>query len=256
MMGARPRRIIDYFFGGLFFMGLSTTLNASAREPGSSNLAKRLRKDGLLPGILYGQGGESIPITLPYAVLRKALLTDEGNRSLFTLDVGDKGSFPILVKDYQIHPVTRKMLHVDFLKIDTEKMVSVKVPLALKGKALGVEKGGQLQQSEREITVKGLPADIPAMIEADVTPLNLGQTLHLSQVKLPENLTLVKTVDLPVAVVGIPKGLKAEDVVEAQAAPAPAGKAAPPAKAAAAPAAKAAAKPAGKSGGGKSDKKK
>jgi large subunit ribosomal protein L25 len=232
-------------------MGLSTTLNAEPRKPGSSNAAKRLRREGQLPAVLYGQGGDSISITMSYANVKKALLTDEGNRSLFTLDVKDEGSFPILVKDYQIHPVTRKMLHADFLKIDPQKKVSVKVPLALKGKALGVEKGGQLQQSEREITVRGLPADIPALIEADVTPLNLGQTLHLSQVELPETLALVKTVDLPVAVIGIPKGLKAEEAAEGApvaGAPAAAAKAATAAKAAPAKAAPAK--------GGKSDKKK
>jgi large subunit ribosomal protein L25 len=236
-------------------MGLSTILEAKPRVPGTTNLAKRLRADGLVPGILYGKGTESLPVALSYAVLKKALLTDEGNRSLFTLDVEGKGVFQVLVKDLQTHPVSRKMLHADFLKVEPDGKIEVKVPLVLAGKAAGVEKGGQLQQSEREITVLGLPGDIPPSIEADVTPLNLGQTMHLSQIVLPPTLSLVKTVDLPVAVIAVPKGLKTEETAEAAVAPAAPAKGAP-AKAAAAPAKAAAAAPAAKSGGKKGDKKK
>jgi large subunit ribosomal protein L25 len=110
--------------------------------------------------------------------------------------------------------------------------------LVLFGKAQGVEKGGQLQQVEREITVKGLPADIPSEVKADVTELALGQTMHLTQIPLPETLTLVKTADLPVALVGIPKGLKSEAEAAVPGEPAAAAAAAP-AAAKAAPAAKA-----------------
>jgi large subunit ribosomal protein L25 len=206
-------------------MGLSTTLTAKVRKAGSSNEARRIRKDGNLPAVFYGETSEPKSLILSYKEVRNAFLNDPGNRSLFTLTIEGDGSYPILVKDFQISPVTRKLLHVDFLRIDPAKKVTVKVPLTLKGKAQGVEKGGQLQQSEREIPVKGLPADIPPVIEADVTPLNLGQTMHMSQVALPETLTLVKTVDLPVALVSIPKGLKTEEAAEA-----PEAQAAAPAK--------------------------
>ncbi|MDR1313151.1 MAG: 50S ribosomal protein L25 [Deltaproteobacteria bacterium] len=216
-------------------MGLSTTLSAAAREAGSSNLAKRMRVEGRLPAVCYGDGTEPRSIDLSYNEVKKAFLGDSGNRSLFTLEVDGVGAFPALVKDMQIHPVSRKLLHVDFLKIDPAKKVTVKVPLTLTGKAAGVERGGQILQSEREITVSGLPADIPPSIVADVSPLNLGQTMHLSQVELPDTLTLVKTVDLPVAVVNIPKGLKAEaeaaQAAESEAATAAAAAKAAPAKA-------------------------
>jgi large subunit ribosomal protein L25 len=216
-------------------MGLSTTISAKPRKVGSSNQARRLRAGGTLPAVFYGEGTEPTPIELSYAIVKKAFMSDPGNRSLFTLSIEGKGEYPTLVKEYQIHPVTRRLLHVDFVNVNLEKPVTVSVPLALYGKAAGVEKGGQLQQVEREITVKGLPGDIPSEITADVSALNLGQTMHLTQIPLPENLTLVKTADLPVALVGVPKGSKAE--MEAAAAAA-----APAAEAAAAPAAKAPAK--------------
>ncbi|MDR1165473.1 MAG: 50S ribosomal protein L25 [Deltaproteobacteria bacterium] len=202
-------------------MGLDTVINARPRQAGGSNEARRLRLSGALPAVFYGKGSETLSLELRYADFKKAFLNDSGNRSLFSLSVEGEGTFPILVKDYQTHPVTRKMLHVDFLKIDPQSPIEVKVPVILVGKAVGVERGGQILQSEREIVVRGLPADIPAQIEADVSALNLGQTMHISQIKLPETLTLAQTVDLPLAVVAIPKGAKADAESEAAAAAAP-----------------------------------
>jgi large subunit ribosomal protein L25 len=215
-------------------MGLSTTLKATPRQPGSSNQARRLRRGDRLPAVCYGQGSEAQAIEFGYAEVKKAFLGDAGNRSLFTIAVEGGEPFPALVKDLQIHPVSRRMLHVDFLRISLDRKVTIKVNLTLSGKAAGVERGGQILQSEREITVSGLPADIPSSIDADVSQLNLGQTMHLSQVALPDTLTLVKTVDLPVAVVNVPKGLKAEaDAAAAAAADAAKAAAPAPAKAAA-----------------------
>jgi large subunit ribosomal protein L25 len=151
-----------------------------------------------------------LSLSVEYAEFKAAFLGAEGNRFLYTLaPEGQEPSMAIL-KDYQVDPVSRKVLHADFQKIDPQKRVTVQVSLTLVGKAAGVERGGQLQLGQREITVSGLPSDIPSVIEADVSALGLGQTMHLSQVKLPKTLTLVKTADLPVAMVAVPKGLKAE----------------------------------------------
>ncbi|MDR2387847.1 MAG: 50S ribosomal protein L25 [Deltaproteobacteria bacterium] len=192
-------------------MGLNDTLSAEVREVNSSNHANRLRKNGSLPIIYYGHGlEESLSLTVNYAEFKTAFLATEGNRFLYTLALEGQEPAPALLKDYQVDPVSRKVIHADFQKIDPQKPITVPVPVTLVGKAAGVERGGQMQLGQREITVSGLPADIPAFIEADVTALGLGQTMHLSQVKLPESLTLVKTADLPVAMVAVPKGLKAE----------------------------------------------
>ncbi|MDR2442140.1 MAG: 50S ribosomal protein L25 [Deltaproteobacteria bacterium] len=197
-------------------MGLDTTLTAKTREARSGNYANRLRTQGLLPIVFYGADlPEAQSLSLDYAQFKTAFLTSTGNRFLYSLAVEDQAPTWVLLKDYQIDPVSRRMLHADFMKVDASKPVSVKVPVTLTGRAQGVEKGGQLQQSEREVTITGLPGSIPDHLEADVSHLGLGQTMHLSDIKLPEGLRLAKTVDLPLAVVVIPKGLKAE--VEAQA---------------------------------------
>ncbi|MDR1309162.1 MAG: 50S ribosomal protein L25 [Deltaproteobacteria bacterium] len=192
-------------------MGLNNTLTARPREVRSSNHAKRLRREGLLPIVFYGHGlSGSQSLALDYAEFKLAFQATEGNRFLYTLAVEGQEPCPALLRDFQVDPVSRRVLHADFQKIDPQKPVTVQVPLALTGKAAGVERGGQMQQGEREITVSGLPSLIPAAIEADVTTLGLGQTMHLSQVRLPADLTLVRTADLPVAAVAVPKGLKAE----------------------------------------------
>ncbi|MDR0620798.1 MAG: 50S ribosomal protein L25 [Deltaproteobacteria bacterium] len=192
-------------------MGLNDTLIAKPRLAKSSNHATRLRNGGQLPIVFYGQGLENAKsLAVDYAAFKTAFLGTEGNRFLYTLSLEDQEPSPALLKDYQVDPVSRKVIHADFQKIDPAKPVTVQVPVTLVGKAAGVERGGQLQLGQREITVSGLPSEIPATIEADVTPLGLGQTMHISQIKLPGNLTLVRTADLPVAMVAVPKGLKAE----------------------------------------------
>jgi large subunit ribosomal protein L25 len=170
---------------------------------------------------------EAQPLSLDYANFKAAYQLAEGSNHLFTLDVENQGSFWVQLKELHVHPVTRKLLHADFVKISADKPITIKVPLVLSGKALGVEKGGQLQQGERAVVVTGLPASIPGEISVDVASLGLGQTLHVSQVVLPEGLKLAKSVDLPVATVTIPKGMKAEVEAAAAAAAGPSDKKAP-----------------------------
>jgi large subunit ribosomal protein L25 len=196
-------------------MGLNTTLAAKPREAHSSNHAGRLRAQGLLPIVFYGGDLPAAQsLSLDYAEFKSAFLSSQGNRFLYSLAVPGGETAWVQLKEYQVDPVSRKLIHADFVKISPDKPVSVKVPVVLTGKAQGVERGGQLQQGEREVALTGLPGSIPDHLEADVTSLGLGQTLHLSEVPLPEGLTLARKVDLPLALVAVPKGLKAE--VEAQ----------------------------------------
>lgn len=192
-------------------MGLSTVLKAKTREVKSSNYAGRLRADGFLPAIFYGPGIDAaLSLCLDYKEFKTAMLTSEGNRSLYTLDIEGHGSQTVLLKDYQVDPMSRKVIHADFYKVDPAKPVTVKVPVVLSGKPAGVEKGGQLQPGAREVKLVTLPGEAPAELVVDVSALHLGQSLHLSQVQVPGNLKLSYTADLSVATVVVPKGLKSE----------------------------------------------
>lgn len=192
-------------------MGLSTVLKAKAREVRSSNYAGRLRAEGFLPAIFYGPGVDAAQsLSLDYKEFKTAMMTSEGNRAIYTLEIDGQGPQAALLKDYQIDPLSRKVIHADFYKIDPAQPVTVKVPLVMSGKPAGVEKGGQLQPGAREVRVVTLPGDAPASLLVDVAALGLGQSLHLSQIPVPSNIKLSYSVDLPVATVVIPKGLKAE----------------------------------------------
>ncbi len=206
-------------------MGLSTVLKAKARQVKSSNYAGRLRAEGLLPAVFYGPGLEAAQsLCLDYKEFKTAMTTSEGNRSLYTLDIEGQGAQAALLKDYQVDPLSRKVIHADFYKVDPAQPVTVKVPLVVSGKPVGVEKGGQLQLGAREIAVSALPGQAPSEVTVDVSGLALGQSLHFSQVVPPEGVKLAYATDLSVATVVIPKGLKTDEGAEDAAAPAPAKK--------------------------------
>lgn len=192
-------------------MSLSTVLKAKKREVKSSNYASRLRAEGALPAVFYGPGLEAAQsLALDYKEFKTAFTTSEGNRSLYTLDIEGQGSVPALLKDFQVDPLSRKVIHADFYKLDPAKPVTVKVPVILTGKPAGVEKGGQLQTGAREVNITTLPDKAPSEVVVDVSSLGLGHSLHLSQVSVPEGMKLIFNADLPVATVVIPKGLKSE----------------------------------------------
>lgn len=192
-------------------VGLSTVLKAQKRLIKSSNYASRLRKAGQLPAIIYGPGLDTaLALCLDYKEFKKALTTSEGNRSLFTVEIEGQAPQATLLKDYQIDPLSRKVIHADFYTIDLDKPVTLKIPVVLQGKPAGAEKGGQLQTGVREVSISTLPAQAPTELVVDVSSLSLGQSLHISQIILPADMKLVIVTDLPVATVVIPKGLKAE----------------------------------------------
>ena len=226
--------LFDHYAAGKeYYMGLSTELKAALRE--ARPKAGQLRREGRLPAVLYGPGHESaLSLSLDYREFKTAMTTSQGNRSLYTLAVDGLAPQAVLLKDCQVDPMTRKAIHADFYKLDPEKPVRLKVPVNLTGKPLGVEKGGQLQPGLREVEVKVKPGQAPAELVVDVSSLNLGQSLHLSQIKAPDETMLVFKADLPVATVMVPKGLKAEGegeaAPEAAAASAPVAKPAPAAK--------------------------
>jgi large subunit ribosomal protein L25 len=178
-----------------------------------------------LPAVFYGPGlDKTLCLSLDYKEFKTALTTSPGNRSLYTLEIEGQAPQAVLLKDCQMDPLTRKAIHADFYKLDPAKPIRLKVPVTLTGKPLGVEKGGQLQPGLREVEVHVQPDQAPAELVVDVSGLNLGQSLHLSQVTVPGEAKLIFTADLPLATVTTPKGLKAEAEAEtgatAEAAPA------------------------------------
>ncbi|OJT16729.1 50S ribosomal protein L25/general stress protein Ctc [Archangium sp. Cb G35] len=221
-----------------------STLEVKTREGSGKGAARRLRSQGLVPAVVYGKHLEKpLSVAVDPKAVRAAINTPHKLNTLITLK-GVGADQQVLFKDYQRDPVSRDILHVDFIAVREEDQVKVNVPLVLTGKAEGTADGGLLTQIRRELEVYAKPRAIPVQIEVDVTPLKIAMAMHINDVKLPEGVVVKTNVNYTIAVVSAPEG--AVEAAPAAAAAAPAAGAAKPAAGAAAakPAAGAAAKPA------------
>jgi large subunit ribosomal protein L25 len=217
-----------------------TTLEAQPREGSGKGAARRLRAKGVVPAVVYGKHlAKPVHLSVDPKSVRAAINTPHKFNTLIQIKLGGD-THQVLLKDYQMDPLTRDILHVDFIGVRENEQVKVNVPLTLVGKAAGVTDGGLLTQIRRELEVWALPNAIPERIEVDVTPLKIAEALHVNDVKLPAGVSVKTNVNYTVAVISAPEAAEAAPVA---AAAAPAAAAAAPAaakagdKAAAAPAA-------------------
>ena len=162
--------------------------------------SRRLRRDGRVPAVVYGMGEAPVTVSVDKTDLRVALTTDAGLNALITLDI-DGGRQLSIIKDLQRHPVRRDVLHVDFLRIDPDNEVEVDVPLVLVGEAKKVtQASGMVDQVMHFLPVMAKPADIPAEVTADVSDLEVGFSLRVADIELPEGVTPSGDLDAPFAV--------------------------------------------------------
>ncbi|HET9551557.1 MAG TPA: 50S ribosomal protein L25/general stress protein Ctc, partial [Anaeromyxobacteraceae bacterium] len=204
-------------------------LSAEKREGKGKGPARRLRQQGKIPAVVYGKQGAPSHLAVDPDLLMEAIDTPRKFNTLLTLKVDAAEKF-VLFKDYQVDPVTRRLLHADFLEVKLDEPVKVEVPVQITGKAVGTAEGGILSVSAHEIVVQALPTKIPEKIAVDVTELKIGQSIHISEVKAPEGCTFKFSTDYVVAFVAIPE--KEEVVAVAAAVPGAEGAAAPAAGAA------------------------
>ena len=219
-------------------------LAAEGREEKGKGPNRRLRAKGLIPAVVYGPHREPAHVAVDPAALQKAIATPHKFNTLLTLSLGTSGDKQVLFKDYAVDPVSRKLLHADFIEVEMDKPVRVQVPIAITGRAEGVASGGILTVSAHEITVESLPGKIPAQIEVDVTPLKIGGSIHIADVKAPEGVKVRYHANFTVAVVTAPEKEEVAVPTAAAAAPAEGAAAAAPAAGAAGAKAPAAAAPA------------
>ena len=164
---------------------MDTTLNTETRLERGKNVARRLRRNGGLPGVVYGdRGGQlasaTVAVTVNSDALLKILHSDTGVNTLIGLTIDSGKPSQVLIKDYQLNPVTREVLHVDFFRVAIDKVITVTVPFQLKGEAEGVKtQGGLLAFEQRELAVECLPTEIPEHIDVDVSDLMIGQSVRV-----------------------------------------------------------------------------
>ncbi len=187
-------------------------LSAEPRETGKKGLGA-LRRKGLVPAIVYGRGMDPQGISLNSRELGRTLGSSAGMNAVIELQVAAQAA-PMLVmmKDYQIDVLKHNITHMDLLKIDITQKVTVKVPIHVIGKAVGVVNGGIMEITLREIEVKSLPTNIPSFIEVDVTPLDIGNNLHLSDLTLPEGVEVDMETNLTIVSIAAPREEEAAPV--------------------------------------------
>jgi large subunit ribosomal protein L25 len=239
-------------------------LNATPRPASGKGPSRRLRRADQIPAIAYGRDLTATPIAVSPKALLSVLTSPHGKNSVVELDVQGGDKLTVLVRDYAYHPVTRELVHADFLQIKLDQPIEVEVPFVCAGKAKGLIQGGVLQIVFRRVKVRALPEKIPVSVEVDVTELDINDSLKANQIKLQEGVVVLLPPEQTVVVVSAPEKAGEEEATKAAAgaagaaAPAAGGAAAPAAAAAAAAPAKAgdkAAAPA-KAAPAKADKKK
>jgi len=165
-------------------------LHADVRTDYGKGPIGRLRREGKIPAVAYGKGLASTSVAVSPRDLSAILTSDFGQNSVIELDIEGKDRITVMVREYAYHPVTRELMHADFLQVKMDQPVDVEIPCECVGKAVGVAQGGRLQKIFRTIPVRALPDKIPSLIELDVTNLDLHEALHASDIKLPEGVTV------------------------------------------------------------------
>ena len=197
-------------------MADSTKLSLTARAPEGSRSARRLRREGLVPGVIYGEGGEPQHFAVDARILRNTLAH---SGAILDISIDGGAASPVLVKDLQRHPVRGEIMHVDLLRVNMNETIHTTVVLELTGTddAPGVTEGGVLSQETREINIEALPGDIPDSIVHDVSAMQINDTLTLAAVTVPDGIKLLDDLDETVIATITPPTLEpVEDEIETE----------------------------------------
>ena len=178
-------------------------LAVQLRETAGKGVARKLRADELIPAVFYGAGDETVSLTLKPADLRKLILAAPSSNFLLKLKMGDKIE-PAMLKDYQVHPLTRRILHADFLRVEANKPLTIEVAIEYIGDPVGVAQGGLFEVKQYILNVTGLPADLPEKLTADVSEMDIGDQFKLEDLNLPEGITTDEDSETVLAAVAVP----------------------------------------------------
>lgn len=171
-------------------MAKEAQITARTREETGKGAARSLRREGRIPGIVYGHGEESVPVTVDSGELMRLTHAVSIENTIIDLSVEDGpdgGAYKVLVREIQRHPFKREFVHVDFFRVAMDEKIHVDVPVTLTGVPTGVkDKGGVLEHMLRELEVYCLPGNIPEKVEIDVSELDIGDSIHVAEIDLPE----------------------------------------------------------------------
>jgi large subunit ribosomal protein L25 len=183
-------------------------LTSTVRTDTGKGVARKLRQQGFVPAVMYGGTHGNIGLSVNSHDLRQIIAKGGGETSLIDLEVknGDKKqTVPVILKEFQIDPVKRTLLHADFMEVTMGQAIEVHVPLELTGTSAGVKTGGLLEFVTRELTIECLPSKMLNHIDVDISGLEIGDTLSVEDINLGEDYKILTPLDTVVATVTAPK---------------------------------------------------
>jgi large subunit ribosomal protein L25 len=192
-----------------------TTLVAELRSDKGSRPAGRLRREGRLPGVVYGLGEDAQSVTVNAHQLGTILSSKSGANTLITLKI-DGADQLALARQIQRDAVKGSLVHVDFVRVRADQTIQAEVRIDLQGDAEGVSQGGMLEQMMHTLTVEGKPGQLPNEIIHDVSALELGDQLHVKDLAIPAGITIVTDPDELIATISQPRGLEEEEAAAAE----------------------------------------
>ena len=191
------------------------TLVADAGRPIGKSAARKIRRDGKVPAIVYGLGTDPEAVALPSRELQHILGGAGGANTLINLDLSGRSEL-VLARQVVRHPVRHTLIHVDLIRVRRDTAVSAEVPIHLVGEALGTKNGGLLEQDTFTLSIEAKPGDLPAAIEADISALGIGDQLSVADLKLPSGVVTTQEPGDLVAHVSAPKGLDLPETAEGE----------------------------------------
>lgn len=188
-------------------------INATVRKKTGNGPARVLRRGGRIPAVLYGPKTEPVLLSVNIKELELILKKSSIGSVILNLVIqnGKKVTKPAMIKEFQSHPVSGQFIHIDFYEIDMQRKINVMIPITTTGISKGVELGGLLQIIRREIEVFCMPGDIPEAIEIDITDLDIGDSVHVDEIQLGDNIEKATDVNFTVVTILSPK---VEEVAE------------------------------------------
>jgi large subunit ribosomal protein L25 len=180
-------------------------LIAKKRDLQGSPNSRRMRRAGMLPGVVYGDGEAATPVQFETHAFEQLLHHHTSETLLVTIDIEGEGSSSVLVKEVQHHPVTSDLVHVDLLKVSANKPIQVDITVEVVGESAGVSVGGVLDLIMHTLAVECLPGDLVESIQVDVSELEIGMSLHASDIKLGTKIKLLTDPEAIVVAVAEPR---------------------------------------------------
>lgn len=178
-------------------------LTANLRKSTGKGISRALRRQGLIPGVLYGPKTEPIAISLDSLDIEKLFKHSGSNQAPLDLTIknGESIKKTAMIKNLQVHPVSKRFLHIDLYEVAMDKKIQVRVPLVLRGMAKGAEAGGTLQLIRREVEVLCFPLDIPESITIDVSEMEIGDSIHVEDLRVSDNIEILADTNFTVVTV-------------------------------------------------------